>query len=193
MIDAAIGACEGKENVRASLLSTGPAESGGVAFMRLGITISCEIGDDTGWAVRGVSGYVMGREDASGLAIKTESPASANRIAVTGSAWSGVERSIAVTYTLESVLKAVGDFGLTYDANLVERAVMLVATRSDGFGRFIAEFGVAIVDVFRSLGPSQGVVGSCVEGTDLLDAFSGEIGDTTSKAQSVTLASDCRR
>lgn len=46
-----------KEKGLASLLSTGPADSGGVAVMVLGNGISCKLATagEIGWAVRGVS------------------------------------------------------------------------------------------------------------------------------------------
>lgn len=45
-------------------------------------------------------------------------------MAVRGVDWIGVDRSIAVTYTFESVLKAVGDFG-----SVCGPKVLLVLTR----------------------------------------------------------------
>jgi hypothetical protein len=41
-------------------------------------------------------------------------------MAVTGSGWTGVERSIAVTYTFERVLNEVGDAGSTAAARVLD-------------------------------------------------------------------------
>lgn len=52
-----------------SVLSTGPADSGGVAVMVLGKTISCwrlDTAGEMGCAVRGVSGYVEGNANGVG-------------------------------------------------------------------------------------------------------------------------------
>ena len=58
-------------------------------------------------------------------------------IAVNGSCWIGVDRSMAVAYTFDNVLKAVGDFGsiiatLLDVTRLLRWAVVSVARESFG-------------------------------------------------------------
>ena len=144
----------------AEVVSEAPAESGGVAVICwLGKTMSMGWPGDNGLALSGVSGSVLAKVGCSAqcwyccglrVAASVRSLRGCILIAVKGVDCVGVDRSMAVTYTLESVLKVVGDFG-----SACASADFLVLTCEPGIG-------LVWRDSFGLLGASGPAISSLV-------------------------------
>lgn len=109
-----------KEKAFGPLGSTAPADMGGVGVIVLGKAISICCGGEPEVSVVGVSGnaatygvLILSLGPRGSLGVLREKLCRV-LIAVRGSAWTGVDLSMAVAYTLDSVLQAVRSVGSTW-------------------------------------------------------------------------------